>query len=65
MAVAGRFGLGAGVSVGSGAMDAGFTQVQPPGFAPPPAGVLSHGATWVAIAAGVWLGIMYLHFHTY
>lgn len=65
MAVGGAFRLGAGVRVGSGALDAGFTEVQPPGFAPPPPGVFSHGSTWVAIGAAVWLGVLYLHFHTY
>lgn len=63
MSVQARIGVGA--RVGSGATDMGFTQVQPPGFASPQPGVLSNGSTWVAIAAAAWLGILYLHFHTY
>jgi hypothetical protein len=51
--------------VGQGAMDQGFTQVAPPGYLAPTAGILSHGSTWVTLGAAAWLAVLYLHFHTY
>jgi hypothetical protein len=65
MAVQARAQVGAMARVGQGAMDQGFTQVAPPGYLAPTAGILSHGSTWVTLGAAAWLAVLYLHFHTY
>lgn len=67
LGIGGRAGLYTGGSTGAGGVGSG--QV----FASPITGDLTtasntpldHPAAWVLIAAGVWIGIVYFHFHMY
>lgn len=57
--------IGAGIRAGNGSEDRGFTQVGPPGLDQSAPGALSQGTTIVAIAAAVWLAILFLHWKQY
>lgn len=65
MAVSGLANVGASVRVGSGNADRGFTDVAPPGMMAAPPSALSQGTTIVAIAAAIWLAVLYVHWRQY
>lgn len=57
--------VGAGIRVGGGDVDRGFTDVSPPGMVTAPKSAFSQGTTIVAIAAAVWLAVLYVHWRQY
>lgn len=57
--------IGAGIRLGGGNADRGFTDVAPPGMNPAPPSAFSQGTTIVAIAAAIWLAVLYVHWRQY
>lgn len=57
--------IGAGVRLGSGNADRGYTDVVPPGLASPPPSNFTSGTTLLAVAAGIWLVVLYVHWKQY
>jgi len=57
--------IGAGVRAGAGAQDRGFTDVVPPGMAQAPPSAFAQGTTLIAVAAAIWLAILYVHWKQY